>query len=125
MLAWAFSLVTALVLYFAEDGGHGDVSRMSRKRLLQFVIDGVVVVIALSLAYLFRFDGSVPRDLQLQWLLLLPYFIGLYLAANEASRVYAAMWRFTGIRDVARLALSVGMVSLLTDRNARLAACPR
>ena len=49
--------------------------RFIRSRLMQFVVDGLVVVLALAVAYLIRFEGSPPRHYIKQFLLLAPYLV--------------------------------------------------
>ncbi len=116
ILAWLFcvAIFTALTLL-------GKMEEESRERLIynrvwHFFIDATVICTAFGLSYVFRFDGIPPWNYQRQFVILLPYCVILYLAMNLAWRVYAFVWRFTGLKESVVLFLSsssAGMVMLL------------
>ena len=82
-------------------------------RAAQMCIDGMLVAVALWAAYLIRFDGVVPVDYEWQMLLVLPFAVLLYLAANVVSCGYKRVWRFVGLRDALAIANTVIAASVV------------
>jgi FlaA1/EpsC-like NDP-sugar epimerase len=77
------------------------------KRVLQVVLDALLSILALSGAYLIRFDGN-PTGIYLHQLLVLsPIFLCLHLATNWRFGVYRRLWRYTGLTEVTELGLSI------------------
>jgi FlaA1/EpsC-like NDP-sugar epimerase len=84
-------------------------NRFVYTRANQVLIDGALVAIAASAAYLFRFDGELPPDMLRQLGHVLPFAVMLTLWINALAGVYSRIWRFFGLRDAALLAASVGI----------------
>lgn len=83
------------------------------KRVFQVVLDAVLSILALSGAYLIRFDGS-PGSLYLHQLLILaPLFLCLHLATNWRFGVYRRLWRYTGLTEVTELGLSIACATTI------------
>ncbi len=80
---------------------------------IQLLIDAVIVGIALTAAYLVRFDGFPPREFIKQGLFYLPYVIVLYLGVNYLWKVYSFVWRFTGVREMFWIGCSVASCGIL------------
>ncbi len=80
---------------------------------IQLLIDAVIVAVALTAAYLVRFDGVPPREFLKQGLFFLPYVVVLYLGANYFWRVYSFVWRFTGAREMFWIGCSVASCGIL------------
>ena len=87
-------------------------------RILQIVLDALLVSISFCGAFMIRFDGRLVDPAQgltyvhqLQWLL--PIVVALRLSANWVCGVYRRLWRYTGLTEVMELGLSVLSVSAL------------
>lgn len=83
------------------------------KRLLQVALDAIAFSLALTGAYLIRFDGSLlPLYLQ-QLLVLIPIFALLRVTSNWIFGVYRRLWRYTGLTEVLELGISILTVTTL------------
>jgi len=80
---------------------------------VQFVVDALVVSIALALAYLMRFEGLPSRLYIKQFLMVLPYVVLLRLMIFAVSGVYRLMWRYISLQDIPRIVLAVGSGSAI------------
>ncbi|HUP23799.1 MAG TPA: nucleoside-diphosphate sugar epimerase/dehydratase [Thermoanaerobaculia bacterium] len=70
------------------------------QRRTQLLLDFVVLVGALVLAYMFRFDFAMPKRWLDALLLQAPLVVLLQFAALIASGVYSFVWRYVGLREV-------------------------
>ena len=73
------------------------------RHALLFLLDAVLVLIAIYVSMELRFEMYVPRR---HWLTLyrsLPLVLGLYMACYFFGGIYKIMWRFAGIHDLMRL----------------------
>ena len=68
--------------------------RFIRTRLLQIMVDALVVCLALTLAYAIRFEGTPPGLYRKQFLLVMPYLVLLRLGVFAAFGGYRLVWRF-------------------------------
>ncbi len=87
--------------------------RLLFRRVSQLALDALVVTMALVTAYLIRFDGGIPEEHYSQVLRLLAVTPVLYLATSSVLGVYGQVWRYTGLKDIQCLALSVACSSLV------------
>ena len=78
-----------------------------RTRMLQLLVDGLVVVLALAAAYLIRFEGSPPRPYIKQLLLIAPYLMLLRIGLMAWLGIYRLVWRYVSLRDLPRIILSM------------------
>ena len=76
-------------------------------RSLQIVLDCTALSMAYWLAFLFRFEFSLPPDQVKLGLLNWPYVIALQYAGLSLFRVPLISWRYLVMRDVIRIGLSV------------------
>jgi len=82
-------------------------------RPMQWFLDGLCGVIAILLAYLFRFDFAIP---QTEWPNVLACAAVLFIATPIAFSVaggYRATWQFFGHRDLLYLALRAMPISVV------------
>ena len=86
----------------------GWMERVRWLRLLQVWMDAGLVVLALLLSFLIRFDGSPTRIHWHQFLCMIPVFITLRLLANWICGVYTRLWRYTGLAEV----IEIGVATL-------------
>lgn len=87
--------------------------RVAWLRILQVVLDALLVAAALSGAFLIRFDGSLHTAYTRQLLYFLPAFVALRLITNYFCGVYRRLWRYTGLAETVELAVSVLIVTTL------------
>jgi FlaA1/EpsC-like NDP-sugar epimerase len=88
-------------------------NRFLYSRTSQVIVDAVLVAVALSAAYLFRFDGDPPLNIERQMREVLPFAVLLVLWVNASVGVYKQIWRFFGLRDAALLLVSVAIAFLV------------
>ena len=72
-------------------------------RLLQIVLDAVLVSLAFLGSYLIRFDGRVDGPYLHQLTILIPALVCLRLLANWGFGVYRRLWRYTGLTEIMEL----------------------
>jgi UDP-GlcNAc:undecaprenyl-phosphate GlcNAc-1-phosphate transferase len=75
-----------------------------RRRVFEVLLDGALVTVAFLAAFLLRFDGAVPRDVQQTMERVFPIVVAVKLTALLATRAYDGLWRYAGVRDLMRLA---------------------
>jgi FlaA1/EpsC-like NDP-sugar epimerase len=92
------------------------------KRLLQVALDAIAFSLALTGAYLIRFDGSLLPLYMQQLIVLIPVFALIRVTANGIFGVYRRLWRYTGLTEVLELGISILSVTTLvfTVRGLRL-----
>jgi FlaA1/EpsC-like NDP-sugar epimerase len=79
------------------------------RRFMHVLLDIGVLAVALSLAYLFRFEFSVPGVWLSRAVKQAPFVVALQVLALFAAGVYSYIWRYVGLAEVqgfARAALS-------------------
>ncbi len=82
-------------------------------RWVILLIDLSIVFIAIALAYLIRFNFSIPEEYLDSFLYVVPIVILVRLSAFLISRTYAGIVRYTSIKDTIRIFLTIGSGSLL------------
>ena len=75
---------------------------------------GAIVATTLWVAYMTRFDGSLPTIYQKQFIIVLPFAVSLYVGINFLSGLYNRVWRFFGLRDAAAMAICVSSAALVS-----------
>ncbi len=82
-------------------------------RLLQVGLDAGLITMALTCAFLIRFDGSPGKLYLQQYLLVLPVLVCLRLLANWICGVYNRLWRYTGLAEVVEIGVSILSVTTI------------
>ncbi|HEY9786236.1 MAG TPA: nucleoside-diphosphate sugar epimerase/dehydratase [Candidatus Obscuribacterales bacterium] len=82
-------------------------------RVLQILLDGLLIFLAFGGAYLIRFDGHLNTKFFHQLMLIGPIIVTLRLLANWAFGVYRRLWRYTGLTEVMELGCSILSVTTL------------
>jgi len=82
-------------------------------RVVQVVLDSILVSLSLAGAYLIRFDGHIGSLYGTQFFKVLPVFIVARVLSNWFYGVYRRLWRYTGLTEVSELGVSVISVSAL------------
>jgi FlaA1/EpsC-like NDP-sugar epimerase len=85
---------------------------LRRHSIPQLAIDGLLVALALVLAYRLRFDRGIPEDYETLLRDSVAWTVALSLAIFAAFRMYQKWWRYTGQRDYAALVQAVGVATL-------------
>ena len=75
--------------------------------------ESAIFVVALFIAYLFRFEFTLRQDEVLQIKMLLLWIVPLKLFVFLGFGMYRGMWRFTGVRDFWKLAQACFVSMLL------------
>jgi lipopolysaccharide/colanic/teichoic acid biosynthesis glycosyltransferase len=85
---------------FAAMLGAGTDALLLYRRRWHIAADSIVMALAFSLAYLLRFDFSIPKsEVPIFWSQL-PFVVLLQLAALIVSGVYRSFWRYVSISDL-------------------------
>jgi len=72
----------------------------SLHRRTQFLLDLLTLAVAFVLAYLLRFDFSIPERTRESVLIQLPFVVLIQFSALLLVRIYNFVWRYVGIREV-------------------------
>ena len=92
--------------------------RKNMRKLLMFLIDMVLVVLAIELATALRYDGSLRSREYMSMVRkvrpLIPYFTALYMTGLVVGRTYVSRWRYAGAHELARLCVVCAAVALIT-----------
>ena len=83
-------------------------------RPAQVVIDGALVSVSITAAYLLRFDASIPAPYDRQLATVLPFVILVSLAVNGLTGLYRRVWRFFAVADAVALACAVAVTFALS-----------
>jgi UDP-GlcNAc:undecaprenyl-phosphate GlcNAc-1-phosphate transferase len=87
----------------SEDGAHGFtpilVEITYRRRLLEVLLDLILISVAYYTAYLLRFEGDLGRDLEV-FLKSLPIVIACQIFWFYVLGVYRGVWESTSLRDL-------------------------
>ncbi|MBW2213860.1 MAG: polysaccharide biosynthesis protein [Deltaproteobacteria bacterium] len=78
-----------------------------KTRTSQFLIDISVLMLALFLATLVRFDWDVPRVVLVQLIIVLPYLVALQYAFLFGFGITRFSWRYTSLRDAVRIFMAI------------------
>jgi FlaA1/EpsC-like NDP-sugar epimerase len=73
------------------------------------VADSLVIIVALVLAYMIRFDFLITAFYARQLFTLLPIFILIRVSALYYCRSYHFLWRYAGINDFMKVIKAVGL----------------
>lgn len=87
--------------------------RFSLLRQLQLVVDVSVLVAAFVLAYLLRFDFTIPRESFFPMLFQLPWVVLLQASLIFLTGIHAFFWRYVGLREVASFARAASASALV------------
>ena len=84
-----------------------------RRRLSAASVYGGATVVALALAFLFRFELHWPTSYTRTFLLAAPLLVAIRLSCATIFRLSTGRWRFVGTGDVVRLAVATVVGTLL------------
>src|SRR4051794_29850733 len=70
------------------------------RRKFEFILDLLILISAFTMAYLLRFDFTIPQRTVSPALMQLPYVVLIQLMALMLTGVYAFLWRYIGMAEV-------------------------
>ena len=85
-----------------------------KRRLLEVILDCLVIAFAYYLAFALRFDFYLSDSLMIHYLTSLPIvltgtYVGFFLFG-----IYRGLWRYTGLEDLVRIGKAVASATLLS-----------
>lgn len=88
---------------------------MLTKRLVVMAHDTVAIALALYLSFVLRFDSFTFPAYFPQFLVVLPFALGVWLSLFYLYGLYSGMWRFIGIQDLTKIikAATLGAVYIV------------
>jgi UDP-GlcNAc:undecaprenyl-phosphate/decaprenyl-phosphate GlcNAc-1-phosphate transferase len=85
-----------------------------RRRIVEILLDTVLVALAYYSAYLLRFDGDMPGAQIAIFISTLPPLVAIQILSFLIGGVYKGIWRYTGVNELVRLAGSVFVGSAIS-----------
>lgn len=89
------------------------VRRFPFMRLLQVVLDALLISGSFIFSFLIRFDARLSTPYVDQILLLAPIVVAARLLANWRFGVYRRLWRYTGLTEIMELGCSVLVITTI------------
>ncbi len=89
-----------------------DTMLMHKRRLVEILVDFVLVGGVYVVAYLLRFEGALTRDLQQLIVQSLPVILVVKLTSFAACGVYRGIWRYLSLPDVVTVFKAVTLGSV-------------
>ena len=81
-------------------------------RLFQVLGDVILISGGYFLAYLMRFEGSLPAAQERNFILTLPYLILVKTMVFGLFRLYGSHWRYVGVNDLLKILQAAGLSAL-------------
>lgn len=78
-----------------------------KRRIFEVVADYTLILLAYYGAFLLRFDGELVAPHWVRFRASIPLVTATQLLVFLAAGIYGGIWRYTGLRDIRRLALTV------------------
>lgn len=76
---------------------------LSHNKVLVVLTDIGAILVAHWVAYLLRFDFSIPVSQIQHMLVVIPFLVPIKLLAFYVFGLYRGMWRYTGLKDLVRI----------------------
>ncbi len=97
----------------ADRGVVLDIFLMHKRRILEVLVDVVLIALAYSASFVLRFDGSVPQEHFEVLARSLPLIISLKLIVFAFFGLYGGVWRYAGMQDLIAILKAVTLGSVL------------
>ncbi|TAJ23811.1 MAG: hypothetical protein EPO64_10480, partial [Nitrospirae bacterium] len=97
----------------AEQGVVLDIFLMHKRRILEVLVDVVLICLAYTSSFILRFDGVVPPEHLMVLAQSLPLVIALKLVVFASFGLYRGVWRYAGMRDLIAILKAVTLSSVL------------
>jgi len=85
-----------------------------RRRLLEITADFTVIALAYYVAYLLRFDGSVPLEQQTIYLRTLPYVLAVHLCSFLFAGIYKGSWSLKRLDEIVKIIKTMIISTILS-----------
>lgn len=97
----------------ADRGVVLDIFLMHKRRILEVLVDVVLVCLAYISSFVLRFDGAVPQEHFEVLARSLPLIISLKLIVFASFGLYGGVWRYVGMQDLIAILKAVTLSSIL------------
>lgn len=71
-----------------------------RRRLVEVIIDFILISLCYYVSYLLRFDGLLPSEQFMIFLRTLPYVVAIHLFCFLLFGLYRGIWKYAGVEDL-------------------------
>jgi UDP-GlcNAc:undecaprenyl-phosphate GlcNAc-1-phosphate transferase len=78
-------------------------------RVFQVLVDLILISGGYFIAYLIRFEGSLPPAQERNFIVTLPYIILIKTAVFSQLRLYGSHWRYVGVNDLLKIVYATGL----------------
>lgn len=92
-------------------------NNMWMRKLFMFLLDVALIILSIYVSMELRFEMYIPVRHMETMLASLPLVVIVYMACFVVGGIYQVMWRYAGVRDMARLCLFSGIACGLTLRS--------
>ncbi|MBR5226049.1 MAG: hypothetical protein IKV90_10380, partial [Clostridia bacterium] len=75
------------------------------RKISLFVLDVALILSSIYISMELRFEMYIPYNHAQTMMQSLPVLLAIYMGCNTFGGIYQIMWRYAGVRDVARLGL--------------------
>ncbi|HIS95039.1 MAG TPA: polysaccharide biosynthesis protein, partial [Candidatus Ventricola gallistercoris] len=89
-------------------------NNMWMRKLFMFLLDVALIILSIYVSMELRFEMYIPVRHMETMLASLPLVVIVYMACFVVGGIYQVMWRYAGVRDMARLCLFSGIACGLT-----------
>ena len=87
---------------------------MWMRKLFMFLLDVALIVLSIYVSMELRFEMYIPARHMETMLASMPLVVVVYMACFVVGGIYQVMWRYAGVRDMARLCVFSGIACGLT-----------
>jgi len=98
----------------ADRGVVLDIFLMHKRRILEVLVDAVLICLAYTSSFVLRFDGSVPPEHLAVLAQSLPLIISIKLVVFASLGLYKGVWRYAGMRDLLSILKAVTLGTILS-----------
>jgi len=91
-----------------------DIFLMHKRRILEVLVDVVLIGLAYASSFVIRFDGDIPAQHLRVLAESLPLVLSFKLIVFAAFGLYGGVWRYVGMRDLLAILRAVTLSSLLS-----------
>ena len=97
----------------ADRGVVLDVFLMHKRRVLEIMVDAVLICLAYTLSFAVRFDGDIPDEHFRVLAQSLPVILSLKLLVFASFGLYGGVWRYVSVWDLLEILKAVTLSSIL------------
>jgi UDP-GlcNAc:undecaprenyl-phosphate GlcNAc-1-phosphate transferase len=90
-----------------------DIFLMHKRRILEVLVDVVLICLAYVTSFVIRFDGGIPPEHYQVLVQSLQVILPLKLVVFASFGLYSGVWRYVGMRDLIAIFKAVSLSSVL------------